>query len=515
MRVLGLISRASADGIDAALVELYGAPPSLDWRLLHHHHVNFGAAVRSEILACTRPETGTVERLCALNVRLGELDAAAALAAIEHAGFLPQQVDLIGNHGQTVCHIPGQAALQLGDAAVIAERTGISVVSNFRVRDMAPGGRGAPVAAYADALLVTHATLARAVQDIGGIPSQTKEALALAILAYGIWHGRPGNLASAAGARASVAGDITPAPMPVLVDMSSLTEGRNPATRDLDTLSTVEMLERINRLDALVPGAITPELPSLARAVDAVAERMRAGGRLVYVGAGTSGRLGVLDASEIPPTFGVPADRVLGLIAGGAAALTRSTEGAEDDAAAGARAVADVNLAESDALVGIAASGRTPYVLGAMGEGKRRGALVISLTCNRPTPMQDLADIAIAPLVGPEAITGSTRLKAGTAQKLVLNMLSTGVMVRLGKTYGNLMVDVQTSNVKLRDRARRIVAEACGLPPDEAGRLLAECSGETKTAIVAALANVSPARARAALEQSGGAVRAALSALSV
>src|ERR671933_1628266 len=213
--------------------------------------------------------------------------------------------------------------------------------------------------------------------------------------------------------------------------------------------------------------AVASQAEAIARAIDVIAERLRAGGRLVYVGAGTSGRLGVLDAAECPPTFSTPPGLVVALLAGGPAAVTGSIEGAEDDAAAGARDIAVLDLAARDGVLGIAASGSTPYVLGAMAEARRHGSLVLSLACNRPSKLEDLADISIAPLVGPEAITGSTRLKAGTAQKLVLNMLSTGVMVRLGKTFGNLMVDVQPTNAKLRERARRIVAEASGLPPEE------------------------------------------------
>ncbi|RPJ50363.1 MAG: N-acetylmuramic acid 6-phosphate etherase, partial [Chloroflexi bacterium] len=243
----------------------------------------------------------------------------------------------------------------------------------------------------------------------------------------------------------------------------SLTESVNPRTADLDQLSTLEMLQRINAEDQLVPGAVARALPQIAEAVDRIAERMRRGGRLVYVGAGTSGRLGVLDAAEIPPTYGMEPDRVVALIAGGEQAIRSAVEGAEDDVQAGARALADLAVSEQDSVVGIAASGRTPYVLGALAEARRLGSLTISIACNSPAPVEALADIRIALLVGPEAITGSTRMKAGTAQKLALNLISTGVMVRLGKTYGNWMVDLRATNQKLRSRARRIVAQVCGL----------------------------------------------------
>lgn len=289
-----------------------------------------------------------------------------------------------------------------------------------------------------------------------------------------------------------------------------ITESRNPATAQIDALSTLEMVRLINAEDARVAGAVAAELPAVARAIDAIAGRMRGGGRLIYVGAGTSGRLGVLDASECPPTFNTPPGQVVGLIAGGTRALTHVAEGAEDDADAGARDVSAADVAGHDSVVGIAASGRTPYVVGALAEAKRRGALTVSLACAHPSPIAELADIAIAPLVGPEVIAGSTRLKSGTAQKLVLNMLSAGVMIRLGKTYGNLMVDVQATNAKLRARARRIVAEACGLAPDAAAALLAGCAGEVKTAIVASLAAIPPEEARRRLAAVGGVVRQAL-----
>lgn len=289
-----------------------------------------------------------------------------------------------------------------------------------------------------------------------------------------------------------------------------VTETRNPATVNIDTVSTLEMVRLINAEDSKVPAIVALEMDHIAAAIDAIAARMAQGGRLIYIGAGTSGRLAVLDASECPPTFGASPEQVMALIAGGERAIRYSVEGAEDDHAAGGRDLAAQGATALDSVVGVAASGRTPYVLGGMAEARRRGALVISLACHHPSPMADLADIWIAPVTGPEALTGSTRLKAGTAQKLVLNMLSTGVMIRLGKTFGNLMVDLQTSNAKLRDRARRIVAQACNLAPDVAADALAACDYEVKTAIVMQLGNLSPAEARQRLQRVGGVVRTAL-----
>ena len=291
----------------------------------------------------------------------------------------------------------------------------------------------------------------------------------------------------------------------------SLTEARNPATETIDAVSTLEMVQLMNAEDARVPAAIASELPRIAEAIDRIAERMCLGGRLIYVGAGTSGRLGVLDAAECPPTFSTSPNLVVALIAGGERAITHSVEGAEDDAEAGARDVAACKVSERDSVVGIAASGRTPYVMGGMAEARKHGAFVVSVACNHPSPMEDLADMSIAPLTGPEVLTGSTRLKAGTAQKLVLNMLSTGVMIRLGKTFGNLMVNVQATNAKLQVRARRIIEEACGITTDEAAARLEVCDGQVKTAIVSTLAGVAPDEARRRLAAAGGVVRRALS----
>ena len=290
----------------------------------------------------------------------------------------------------------------------------------------------------------------------------------------------------------------------------TLTEERNPLTNNIDTLPTFDMLTLINAEDQNVALAVRDELSKIAVAVDSITARMQRGGRLIYIGAGTSGRLGVLDASECPPTFGTSPELVVGLIAGGPAALTQAVEGAEDDREGGAREIKELNVNDNDSVIGVAASGRTPYAIGGLQEARKRGALTISITCNHPSPLGELAEISITLVVGPEVVSGSTRLKAGTAQKMVLNMISTAVMIRLGKTYSNLMVDVQPTNVKLRQRARRIVAEATGLDLQRAGDILSACNGEVKTAIVAILAGVSPEIARIRLNETGGYVRKAI-----
>ena len=291
---------------------------------------------------------------------------------------------------------------------------------------------------------------------------------------------------------------------------STLTEERNPLTSEIDTLPTLKMLTLINSEDQKVALVVRDELPNIAAAVEAITARMQRGGRLIYIGAGTSGRLGVLDASECTPTFGTPSELVVGLIAGGSAALTQAVEGAEDDQERGAAEIDELNVSENDSVIGIAASGRTPYAMGGLQEAKKRGALTISIACNRPSPLEELADIGIALVVGPEVVSGSTRLKAGTAQKMALNMISTAVMILLGKTYSNLMVDVQPTNAKLRQRARRIVAEATGLDLQRATQILSACNGEVKTAIVTVLAGISPEIARIRLYQTGGYVRKAI-----
>ncbi|HUY78310.1 MAG TPA: N-acetylmuramic acid 6-phosphate etherase [Ktedonobacterales bacterium] len=290
------------------------------------------------------------------------------------------------------------------------------------------------------------------------------------------------------------------------------TEQINPATTEIDRQSPLEVARAINAEDATVAGAVERELPQIASAIEAIAARLRSGGRLIYIGAGTSGRLGALDAVECPPTFNVSPELVVACIAGGSFALTEASERAEDDAAAGEDDARRLAVSARDALVGITASGRTPYVLGAVAYARTQGALTIGLVCNADTPLARRVDISIAPLVGPEVISGSTRLKAGIAQKMALNMLSTGTMILLGKTFGNLMVDVQATNAKLRRRALEIVRQATGLGADAAAELLRATDGEVKTAILVARTGVTPALARERLAAHGAVLRVALEA---
>ncbi|MCU1294611.1 MAG: N-acetylmuramic acid 6-phosphate etherase [Bryobacterales bacterium] len=288
-----------------------------------------------------------------------------------------------------------------------------------------------------------------------------------------------------------------------------LTEAQNPASRSIDDLPTLEMLAIINAADQEVALSVQRELPQIAAAVDAIAERLRQGGRLFYTGAGTSGRLGVLDASECPPTFNTPPDLVQGLIAGGDTALRKSVEKAEDDPEQGAQDLRAHAFKAEDALVGIAASGRTPYVLGALAYARSLGALTVGLSCTPNSEVAAAAEIAITPLAGPEIVTGSTRLRAGTATKLVLNMLSTGVMVRLGYVYGNLMVNVQPTNEKLTDRARRIISSIAEVSYDEAARLLDE-GGSVRTAVLMHKRMLSREEAEKRLAAAGFRLREAL-----
>lgn len=295
------------------------------------------------------------------------------------------------------------------------------------------------------------------------------------------------------------------------IDLSRVsTEQRNPLTADIDTVDTTKMLRIINAEDARVPGAVAAQIPAIARAVDGIVERIRNGGRLVYIGAGTSGRLGVLDASECPPTFSTPPELVVGLIAGGDHALRHSVEHVEDQPESGADALRSIKVSDKDTVVGIAASGRTPFVLGAIAYANEIGALTVGICNSDHAKLSDLVHIAIPVITGPEVITGSTRLKAGTAQKLVLNMLTTGAMIQVGKTYGNLMVDLQPVNQKLRVRAIGIVRDAAGIPEDEAATALQHADGDVKTAIVSTLLGVSPEQARNRLAAAQGRIRNAL-----
>ncbi|WP_409471256.1 N-acetylmuramic acid 6-phosphate etherase [Streptomyces sp. HC307] len=288
------------------------------------------------------------------------------------------------------------------------------------------------------------------------------------------------------------------------------TEAFRPELAEIDRLPTLEIAALMNGEDAGVPAAVAERLPQIAAAIDDIAARMSRGGRLVYAGAGTAGRLGVLDASECPPTFNTAPAQVVGLIAGGPAAMVTSVEGAEDSAELARQDLDALHLTPDDTVVGISASGRTPYAIGAVEHARARGALTVGLACNAHSALAAAADHGIEVVVGPELLTGSTRLKAGTAQKLVLNMLSTITMIRLGKTYGNLMVDVRASNEKLRARSRRIVALATGAPDDEIERALAATDGEVKAAILTIAGGVDGGTAARLLEESGGHLRAAL-----
>jgi N-acetylmuramic acid 6-phosphate etherase len=288
------------------------------------------------------------------------------------------------------------------------------------------------------------------------------------------------------------------------------TERVNERYADLDLLSTRDLVTAMNEEDAAVAPAVALVADAIATAVDGISERMLRGGRLIYIGAGTPGRLGVLDASEAPPTFGIDPDRILGVIAGGPTALVTAVEGAEDDGEAGRTDIAGRNVGDLDTVVGISASGRTPYVLAAIAEARRRGALTVGVACNAASDLGAAADVAIDVVVGPEILTGSTRLKSGTAQKMVLNMLSTLTMVRLGKTWGNLMVDLKASNEKLVARSERTVMLATGTDAPTAAATLAAVGGSVKAAILVHLGGIRPAAAEVLLGQHDGFLRPAL-----
>jgi N-acetylmuramic acid 6-phosphate etherase len=302
-------------------------------------------------------------------------------------------------------------------------------------------------------------------------------------------------------------------PRDLRAELESLTtEAFRPELADIDRLPTLEIARIMNGEDASVPAAVASRLPEIAAAIDAVADRMSRGGRLIYAGAGTAGRLGVLDASECPPTFNTDPAQVVGLIAGGPDAMVTSVEGAEDSADLARADLDALALTTDDTVVGISASGRTPYAIGAVEHARGQGALTIGLACNPGSALASAADHGIEIVVGPELLTGSTRLKAGTAQKLVLNMLSTITMIRLGKTYGNLMVDVRATNDKLRARSHRIVALATGATDEEIDTALTAAHGEVKTAILTLLSNTDAPTATRLLQQNQGHLRAALAA---
>lgn len=296
------------------------------------------------------------------------------------------------------------------------------------------------------------------------------------------------------------------------IDLSNMiTESRNPASTHIDQLSTLDMLHVINDEDKKVAIAVEKTLPQIACVVDKVAKAFRQGGRLIYSGAGTSGRLGILDASECPPTYGTKPEQVIGLIAGGHQAILQSVENAEDNRQLGTEDLKALHFTQRDVLVGIAASGRTPYVLGAMEYAKSVGATVACISCNPNSPMTQLADLAITPVVGPEVITGSSRMKAGTAQKLILNMITTGAMIRIGKVYGNLMVDVEATNAKLIERQKNIVMAATECSREMAEQALNACGGHCKTAIVMILSGINAEEANALLAKHHGLIRPAIS----
>lgn len=295
------------------------------------------------------------------------------------------------------------------------------------------------------------------------------------------------------------------------MDLSRLTtERRNPASAHIDSCTTLEMVTIMQQEDSKIASAIEKILPEIARAIDATSQRLENGGRLFYLGAGTSGRLGILDASECPPTYGTDPELVQGLIAGGVPAIFRAQEGAEDNPDLAVHDLKEHGFSAKDVLVGIAASGRTPYVIGGLKYARELGALTIALACSEHAEIAALADIALTPVTGPEVVTGSTRMKAGTAQKLVLNMLSTGTMIKLGKVYGNLMVDVKASNKKLEERAIRIVMEGSGCERTEAEKALKGADGHAKLAILMVVAGVSAGEGKALLERTAGHLAAAI-----
>lgn len=288
------------------------------------------------------------------------------------------------------------------------------------------------------------------------------------------------------------------------------TEAVNPFTKNLDQCSTEEMCRLLNKEDREVPRAVEKEIPQIARAVDLLAESLAAGGHMIYVGAGTSGRLGVLDASECPPTYGTSPELVQGYIAGGDIALRTAVEGSEDDQEAGARLLHEKGITSKDVVIGITASGSAPFVIGALEEARSLGCKTVGVVNNAQAKLRSCTDVCIAPVVGPEAVVGSTRMKSGTAQKLVLNMLTTCTMVKLGKVYGNLMVDLKASNRKLRDRAVRIVCQVAGTSGEESQRALDQADGSAKLAILMVKTGKTAQEARQVLEQEGGSLKRAL-----
>ncbi len=668
------MSGTSLDGCDAALVSLTPRATGLDVHLEAFLTLPMPPTLRAAIEAQLSPEQSRIDRIAELDTRLGEFFAEAAMRVIEESGG--PDPDLIGSHGQTLWHRPSGEApttLQLGDGSLIAVRTGITTISDFRKADVATGGQGAPLVPFVDHLLFGQSTHAVALQNLGGIANVTalipgkpplafdtgpanmvidrfveratsgrehfdpegryaakgrvdegllaswlshpfftarppkstgreafghayaddrydeamarglspedaiatataltarsiarayrdflptmpaeilvsgggshnrtlmaglqrelpeaqvlpieargfdadaKEAVAFAVLAYQAVFGASNHLPETTGATSPVIlGKISPGRnfRRIVLEHAQeeeqpVTETQNPLSERLDELSAPEITALMSAEDLRAVEAVSAQSTALARVAIAAAATIEQGGRVFYVGAGTSGRLGVLDASEIPPTFSAPAEWFQGLIAGGSEALTRAIEGAEDDAAAGAADLEARGLSARDLVVGIAASGGTPYVHGALRAAKQAGAETALIACN-PLPALDYVDHPIPLIVGPEVLTGSTRLKAGTATKLALNQISTTAMVLLGKVHGNLMVDVTISNQKLRARGLRIIRQVTGADEAQAEALLEQAAGSVKLAIAIHATRLPAEAAREALSRAKGRLR--------
>lgn len=680
-RIVGLMSGTSLDGVDACLARFWQDQGRVRFVVEAFRTYPFPEGLKAAVLEQMRPDSSRVDALAALNVRLGAWFADAVLRLLDEAGVPVLDVDLVGSHGQTLFHQPygdAPSTLQLGDGAVIAVRTGLTTVHDFRPADMAAGGQGAPLVPYADRVLFAKSDRPVALLNLGGIANVTvlppggdgallafdvgpgnmvidrfvermtegarafdrdgaiaatgeiqpelleawlehpfllkappkstgreafghafadacydegvarglspedlvatatawtargvahalqafvpdvlrpseviasgggarnpqlmahlrtalgpvrlstlddhgvsadaKEALAFALFAYQAARGLINHEPEATGAnQALVLGKIAPGRnfggirlRPSAREASnSVTERPNPRSQGLDAMAVPEILALMNAEDERVLSAVAAAEPALSMLVAGVVAALRRGGRLFYMGAGTSGRLGVLDAAECPPTFSSDPRMVQGLIAGGETALLVAVEGAEDDRDLGRQDLEKRGLTERDVVVGIAASGRTPYVHGALAYAHAKGARTGLLTCN-PMPRPDYVDTLVELVVGPEVLTGSTRLKAGTATKLALNMISTAAMVQLGKAYGNRMVDVKVSNQKLRARALRMVEELGRVDARTAERLLDGAAGKVKTAVVMARCGLEAPAAEARLEAAEGYLR--------
>lgn len=678
-RVLGLMSGTSLDGLDACLARFWDEGGRVRFEIEAFATYPYPDDLKAAVIRQMDPATSRVDELCALDAWLGEWFAAGALRLLSEHGVSPDDVDLVGSHGQTIFHQPTGAhpsTMQLGDGSVIAVKTGLTTIHDFRPADMAAGGQGAPLVPYADRVLFADPHRAIALLNLGGIANVTllapggtellafdtgpgnmildrfvermtrgaerydadgriarrgrvrpelldewlahpfllkappkstgreefghayadarydegvargvspedlvatataftahavaqalrawasprlrpervlvsgggarnpilmellqralapaevlsleaagvsadaKEALAFALFAYQAARGLGNHAPEATGAReALVLGKIAPGrnfaglrlerPLPE----GPVTERQNPLTMDLDAMDTLAILDVMNQEDERVLAAVRRSAPTLAAVVHDAAEALARGGRLFYVGAGTSGRLGVLDAAECPPTFSTPPDWVQGIIAGGEGALLKAVEGAEDDRLAGARDLDERGISERDLVVGIAASGRTPYVHGALAHARSHGARTALVTCNPLGDRPAYVDTLVELVVGPEVLTGSTRLKAGTVTKLALNMISTVAMVRLGKVYGNRMVDVNVSNAKLQARALRMVQELGRVEAATAEGLLQAARGRVKVAVVMARCRVDAREAEARLAEARGFLR--------